>query len=161
VEAVISHFARKIQRWNDLLTRVVQEEFDAVWVSGGYKKSWNDAEVAAKFASARLLIVQDLFASPLSEQAHYQLPTVTVAEREGSFVNRNDRLQSFRWAVRPPPGVLSEGQLLWRLLREQGLYQARHVLDDISREIVYFSAANGPILETGVDLRVNQLAATS
>jgi hypothetical protein len=32
------------------------------------------------------------------------------------------------------------------------------VLDDVAREIGYFAPAVGPIPETGVDLKVNQLA---
>ncbi|MFV1964132.1 MAG: molybdopterin-dependent oxidoreductase [Pirellulaceae bacterium] len=161
VEAILGHLSRKFIGWDELLARLAQNEFDAVWVSGGYKKDWNDAETAATFASIPLLIVQDLFTTPLFEQAHYQLPAAAFAEREGSFVNRDDRLQTFRWAVRPPAGVLSEGQLLWRLLGKPGLFQARSLLDDIAREMAFFSAAKGPVSETGVDLRVNQMATTT
>jgi NADH-quinone oxidoreductase subunit G len=158
IEAVLAHFSRDWLDWNDWLARLEREKFDAVWVCGGYKKDWSDQAMAAKFASVGTLIVQDLFPSPLSDQAHYVLPSATFAERQGSYVNRNDRLQSFRWAVRPPAGVLSEGQLLWRLLGRQGLYQAQRVLEDVAREITFFGAAQGPIPATGVDLRIHQLA---
>ena len=43
--------------------------------------------------------------------------------------------------------------MAWRV----GRYQ---VLGEIAREIIYFSAADGEIPETGVDLKINQLAAT-
>ena len=36
--------------------------------------------------------------------------------------------------------------------------QARAVLEEMAREILYFSAAAGPMPETGVDLRSNLLA---
>src|SRR5207245_4414713 len=107
------------------------------------------------------MIVQDCFHSPLYEKATVKLPGATFAEREGSYVNSQDRLQSFRWAIRPPAGVLTEGQLYWQLLKKPGLYRAREVLDDIAREMAYFSAAAEGVPDVGIDLKVNQLAEAS
>jgi hypothetical protein len=73
-------------------------------------------------------------------------------------VNRFDRLQSVPWAIRPPVGVRVEGSLYWELLGKAGLYNARLVLDEIARKIIYFSAAMGSIPEVGVDLKVNLIA---
>jgi hypothetical protein len=73
-------------------------------------------------------------------------------------VNAKERLQSFRWSIRPPTGVLTEGQFYWRLLKRPGLYRAAEVLQDIAREIAYFSAAAEGVPEHGIDLKVNQLA---
>jgi hypothetical protein len=55
---------------------------------------------------------------------------------------------------------LTEGQLYWQLLKRPGLYNAREVLAEVAREIGYFSAAIGGVPEHGIDLRVNQLAAS-
>jgi hypothetical protein len=74
-------------------------------------------------------------------------------------VNFADRLQSFRWAVRAPAGVKLEGHLFWQLGGRAGLYRARTVLDEVAREIGYFAAAQETVSPTGVDLKVNQLAA--
>jgi NADH dehydrogenase/NADH:ubiquinone oxidoreductase subunit G len=104
------------------------------------------------------LVVQDCFSTPLYERASLQLPSATFAEREGSYVNYADRLQSFRWAIRPPSGVKTEGQLLWQLTGRTGLYNSRQVLEDVGHEIGYFSAAIGGVSEYGVDLKVNLLA---
>ena len=102
--------------------------------------------------------MQDCFASSLWDRADYQLPSATFAEREGSYVNATDRLQSFKWAIRPPSGVQVEGQLYWHLLGRPGLYRATEVLGDISREILYFSPAAAGVPDVGIDLKVNQLA---
>ncbi len=111
-----------------------------------------------KFAAIDLLIVQDMFDSPLWQAATYQLPGAGFAERAGSYVNYAGRLQSFTWAIRPPAGVWVEGQLYWALLGMRGLYNARKVLDEIAVEIPAFNAAAGEISPMGIDLRVNQLA---
>jgi NADH-quinone oxidoreductase subunit G len=158
VEAIVARLGGGLLSWGDFLGRVEEEPFAAVWVTGGYRQPWNDAAVVEKFVSVKALIVQDSFPSPLWERADFQIPGATFAEREGSYVNAKERLQSFRWAIRPPAGVLTEGQLYWQLLKRPGLYRAKEVLDDVAREMVYFSAAAAGVPEVGVDLKVNQLA---
>ncbi len=82
-----------------------------------------------------------MFSSPLWERATYQLPGAAFAEREGSYVNHADRLQSVEWAIRPMAGVRVEAGVYWQLLGQSGLYKARRVLDEIAAEIGYFAAA--------------------
>ena len=53
----------------------------------------------------------------------YVLPAAAFAERDGSYVNRHDHLQSVRWAIRPPGGVRPEGSLFWELLGKPGPIQ--------------------------------------
>ena len=111
--------------WEDLLEKVDADEIDGLWVSGGYKTDWNDAQTAERFADIKLLVVQDLFTSPLLIAAHYQLPATAFPEHDGSYVSFADRLQSFRWAIRPPSGVRPEAGLCWDLLGGGGMYNAR------------------------------------
>jgi NADH-quinone oxidoreductase subunit G len=158
VEAVAAHFAGTVIGWDQFLNEHAGS-LGGAWISGGYKHDWNDAASVEKLAGLKTLVVQDCFASPLWHAATYQLPGGTFAEREGSYVNYQDRLQSFRWAVRSPAGVKVEGQLFWQLTGRAGLYQAKQVLADVSREIMYFSAAMREVPEHGVDLKVNMLAA--
>jgi NADH-quinone oxidoreductase subunit G len=155
VQEIVARCGGFIVRWEDFLERLATENLGGVWLSGGYKSDWNDAETAERFSGVPLVIVQDLFASPLWDQADYQLPGASFAEREGSYVNHADRIQSFQWAIRAPAGVMVEGQLYWRLLKRAGLYNARDVLDDLTREIGYFAAAMSGVPERGMDLKVN------
>ena len=152
--------AGELIAWDQLPSRLVTDAIRGVWVTGGYKTDWNDRAAADKFAGLELLVVQDTFGSPLWDRADYQLPGAAFAEREGSYVNRAGRLQSVEWAVRPPAGVWVEGQLYWRLLGRPGLYNARDVLDDLAREIVYFAPAAADVADTGVDLAVDLLASS-
>ena len=117
-----------------------------------------DTPTAERFGTLDLLVVQGLFSSPLSQRAEYELPSAAFAERDGSYVNRGDRLQSARPAIRPPGSVRTEGSVFWELLKREGLYNARAVVDEVAREVSYFSAAAGPIPEVGIDMKVNLLA---
>ena len=158
VEAIIAHFAHRVTTFDELLLELDQGSVQGVRVAGGYKTDWIDEATARRFERLKLLVVQDLFPSPLSECATYVLPGAAYAERDGSYVNRVDRLQSAPWAIRPPAGVRTEGSLLWELLGRKGLYNSQAVLDEVTREILYFSAAIGPVPEMGVDLKGNLLA---
>jgi NADH-quinone oxidoreductase subunit G len=160
VEAVLTHFAGKIIDFEELVKSVKQGKIQALWIAGGYKNDWIDETTARRFQILKLLVVQDLFPSPLSRLADYQLPAGAFAEREGSYVNRADRLQTVPWAIRPPLGVRTEGSLYWELLNNPDLYNSRNTLDEISRNIIYFSAATDSIPDVGVDLKVNLLAKT-
>jgi NADH-quinone oxidoreductase subunit G len=159
VEAVAGYFAGKIIGWDEFLNEHAGS-LGGAWISGGYKHDWNNAATAEKFDGLKTLVVQDCFASPLWEAATFQIPGGTFAEREGSYVNYQDRLQSFRWAVRAPAGVKVEGQLFWQLTGRSGLYQAKQVIGDLAREILFFAPAMSGVGELGVDLKANQLAAT-
>jgi NADH-quinone oxidoreductase subunit G len=137
VEAVLAHFMHRVVPFEAFLSELERGTLQGVWVSGGYKHDWIDTITAQRFERLKLLVVQDLFPSPLAERATYLLPGTAFAEREGSYVNGADRLQSFGWAIRPPMGVRTE---------------------EIAREIPHFSAATAPIPDTGLDLKLNRLA---
>jgi len=158
VEAVVAHYMGRTPSFDDLLTELQRGRLRGVWVAGGYLREWIDPTAAQRFSGLEVLVVQDLFPSPLAEKAHWLLPATAFAEREGSYVNRGDRLQFAPWAVRPPAGVRREAGLYWRLLGRSGLYDARAVLAELAREILYFSAAAGGVPERGLDLKSNLLA---
>ncbi len=160
VEAVLKHFAGSVTTFDDFVASIAGGDVKAAWVSGGYKTDWNTAETAAAFAGLDVLVVQDMFSSPLMEQATHQLPGAGFAERDGSYVNFQDRLQSVRWAIRPPAGAWVDGQIFWQLLGKPGLFNSRAVLSDVAAEILFFEAAGAEVPETGVDLRAKLLAET-
>ena len=155
VEEVIRHFAGDVVDWPSLANSGESSAAGgmSLWVLGGYPDAWCSSEDVEKL-SGRLnwLMMSDLFDSPLLQAAQVQAPSVAYAERAGSFVNAKGRLQSFGWSVRPPAGVLSEGQFLWRLAGKTGLYNPRLVLDDAASRIPFFAAAQGRVGEHGVDL---------
>ncbi|MCA9248832.1 MAG: molybdopterin-dependent oxidoreductase, partial [Planctomycetales bacterium] len=158
VEKVVQHFMQGAVDFDNLLTKIEDGHIDGLWVAGGYKTNWVETETASRFDGLKLLIVQDLFASPLWDRADFHLPAAAFAEREGSFVNIDDRLQSFTWAVRAPAGATQEARLAWRLLNEAGMYNGRRALSQLAADIAYFSAASEIVPNTGIDLKTNLLA---
>ncbi|MBN2024775.1 MAG: molybdopterin-dependent oxidoreductase [Pirellulales bacterium] len=135
VERILAHFAGRVASFDEVVSRAHQGGVGGAWVSGGYRRPWIDASAAEQLARAGLLVVQDLFDSPLAERAGYVLPGAAFVERDGSYVNRDGLLQSARRAIRPPSGARTEGSLLWELSGRSGLYQAEVVLQEVFREI--------------------------
>jgi NADH-quinone oxidoreductase subunit G len=160
VEAVLRDFTCGVTSFDGLLEQIGAEGIKVVWVAGGYREPWIDDAKAERLV-AETLIVQDMFDSPLWRRATFQLPGASFAERSGSYVNHADRLQSFEWAIRPPAGAWVEGHLYWRMLGLRGLYNPRTVLSEMAAKIGYFAAAGDEVPPTGIDLKVNQLAAAT
>jgi NADH-quinone oxidoreductase subunit G len=105
IEELLRHLSGEVLDWNGLLAKVDGGEIAAAWISGGYKTDWNDAATVERCQTVDLLVVQDMFTSPLYERADWRLPGASFAERDGSYVNHAGRLQTVSWAVRPPVGV--------------------------------------------------------
>jgi NADH-quinone oxidoreductase subunit G len=161
VEEILKHFSAT----NELVdTNHVADDaglfYEAVWASGGYSSpslgSLDDCPWALREVRPTALIVQDMFRSKLWDQADYQLPGASFAERAGSYVNFANHLQSFDWAIRPPAGVWTEGQIFWRLLKLPGLYNPKTVLAEIATTIPFFAAAQAGVPPTGVKLTAQQ-----
>jgi NADH-quinone oxidoreductase subunit G len=154
VEQVIRHFADDLTTFNEWIEEFEADQYGAVWVTGGYKTDGFDQAAADRLSAAPVLVVQDMFASPLWEAAAYRLPGAAFAEREGSYVNHAGRLQSFRWAVRPPAGVWTEGQLYWRLLKKPGMVRAADVLQEMAACVPSFAPAADDVPPTGVKIEL-------
>ena len=97
-----------------------------------------------------LLIVQDLFPSPVSTMAKYVIPAATYAEKDGTFVNHAGLAQAIHWAVQPPDGVRSDGQVFLDLLERRGLVHAPSLRAEMSREIPYFAPLAKELGDQGV-----------
>jgi NADH-quinone oxidoreductase subunit G len=69
-------------------------------------------------ANLECLIVQDTVRSPLADRAHIVLPSLTFAEKTGTFTNHAGRVQQIHQAVNPPEGQPSDGELFSRLLND-------------------------------------------
>ena len=152
VEEIIRHVMGRAPTIDEVVVAAEAGELRRLWASGGYKSDWIDEAAADRLAAVPLVVVQDLFTSPLSDRATFVLPGAAFAEREGSYVNHAGWLQSVPWAIRPPAGVRVELGLYGQLLAMPGMVKARRVLDDIAREIPYFAAASEPIGPLGVGL---------
>jgi NADH-quinone oxidoreductase subunit G len=60
--------------------------------------------------------MSDILQNPLTEFAHVVIPATTWAEKDGTFMNVDGRVQRIRKAVEPPVTARSEAQWLQDVL---------------------------------------------
>lgn len=116
----------------------------AAYVVGGYPMPWASESLARACSRVAFLVVHDLFDSPVSEHAGVRIPAATWAEREGCFMNRDGLVQAFERALKPREGVKMDGQFLFELAGESGLYRAQRVREQMAARMPEFAALFTP-----------------
>jgi NADH-quinone oxidoreductase subunit G len=97
------------------------------------------ADHAAKIANVPLVIVQDMFETPLTQHAAYILPSAAWSEKDGTFVNHAGLAQPMKKANHLPGEARSEGQVFAELLGRRGLFRAASVRPELGSEIPEFA----------------------
>ena len=68
-----------------------------------------------------LVVVQDIFFNETAEYADVVLPAASFAEKDGSFVNTERRVQRIRKAINPPGEAKSDTEIISQLAGKIGL----------------------------------------
>jgi len=156
VEAIICHFQPTALDWAGFVTKVERNELDGAYLTANYPDPWIDDAEAAQFERLNLLVVHDILPSPVARKAHFVVPGVTYAEKDGSYVNHAGLIQTGEWGVRPAEGAHSDGQTFSDLLGRTGLYQAAGVLAELAGAVPFFARAREGVPEAGLNLVTGQ-----
>jgi NADH-quinone oxidoreductase subunit G len=149
VEAVLRHFERAVIHADSL----GKSSASAWYVVGGYSAGWVTESLDQAIGTPSLLIVQDIFPSPLSDRADIVLAAGSFAEREGTYVNHAGLAQAAHASIRPPEEARADGRILMELAGRSGLFNAMALRKEIGTNIAEFSAiAIGDLGEHGVRL---------
>src|SRR5881296_2869654 len=123
-----------------MVTEIVKEESG---VRGMYIMGENpiisDPDIAHAehwFRELEFLAVHDLFLTETARYADVVLPGSSFAEKTGTFVNTERRIQLARQAVRPPGDARGDLAVLVELSRRLGLATPFEAAEDVMREIV-------------------------
>jgi NADH-quinone oxidoreductase subunit G len=155
VEEVLKHFHGEVLGVDRLLDDVRAGAIQALYVTAGYSPRlglWHTPEQRAILAKVPLVIVQDLFMTPLAESAKYVIPAATWAEKHGTFVNHAGLAQTIHPAVRPGQFARTDGQVFLDLLERRGLLHLETLRRELAAEVPFFAALAGDLGEHGVRL---------
>jgi predicted molibdopterin-dependent oxidoreductase YjgC len=112
------------------------------------------------FHGLEFLAVQDLFLTETARYADVVLPGASFAEKDGTYVNTERRIQRANRAVDPPGNARPDLDILLDLSRRMGVHspysQASEVMDEIARVTpswrgVSFPRLDGPGLQYPVE----------
>ena len=91
---------------------------DILYVAdAGFSPDADDPAKVAAMRNARLLVVHARTENALTRAADIVLPAASLAEKDGTFTSRFDRVQRFERAVVPRPPVRAD----WEILLQLGL----------------------------------------
>ena len=83
------------------------------------------------------LVVQDIFLTETAEMADVVLPTACYAEKDGTFVNTERRVQRIRKAVNPPGDTREDWEIICEIASRMGhsmtYDSSRQIMEEISK----------------------------
>ncbi len=164
VEAVLAHFQGEVVTFESISNRLTAGEFAALYVASDAPEVWlNEPTADALRHGLKFLVVQDTTVTPLAQLADVVLAGATFAEKAGSYVNADGRLQYAEAALPPRDGSLPDLDLLAVLLgRGSGPLRSREVLKEVAATIPAFAASEGgEVPAFGVDLAAKPVAAVT
>lgn len=90
---------------------------------------------AAPDLTSTFLIVQDIFLSPMAQQAQVVLPAAAFAERDGTYTNQERRVQRIRQAVTPPGEAWEDWKIVAELSARLGASMPYMTAENVFAEI--------------------------
>ncbi|MEQ1825308.1 MAG: molybdopterin-dependent oxidoreductase [Pirellula sp.] len=132
VEAILRHFEGEVITLEQVIARA---DATAWYLVGGNSQGWVTESIDRGVSKPPLLIVQDIFPSPLSERADIVFPSATFAERDGTYVNHAGLAQAAHGAIRCPGEARADGRILLELTERKGLFNAMSLRKEISKAI--------------------------
>ncbi len=135
IESLLESLGGSVLTYEQFIEKTGAGDITAAWVVGGYPKPWVEKDVAKIASKFELLVAQDIFENEFTAKADIVLPACAWAEREGSFTNADGLTQPFQWAIVPPDGARRDGQYLFEIAGETGLFSAARVREMMAKTV--------------------------
>ncbi len=157
VTEVLRGFGSRLLDFSSVPELIANESISAAFVVGGYVGGWPDSVFVERLPEKLKLAVLDLLPSALTDRADVLLAGGSFAEREGTVINHAGLAQSLRTAMRPIGESRPDGRILYELNDRKGLFHARSVREEWSRELPRLAAlADKPIPDQGLKLPLGE-----
>jgi NADH-quinone oxidoreductase subunit G len=153
VAAVLEHFEGSVVDFNAARTRAEGGEFEALYVASDAIDPWiSDAQSEALRKGVKYLVVQDTNVTQLAQLADAVIAGSTFAEKAGSYVNADGRLQYSAAALPPRDGSLPDLDVFAILLgRGAAPIRSGDVLAELAGVIAGFEVGkSGRLPEFGI-----------
>ncbi len=139
VEMVLDAAGGTVVSFDEFVKQAAEGAFAAAWIVGGYPNEWATMELGKAAEKIGDLFVQDMFPGVLTDAASVVVPSCSWAERSGSFVYSQGMIPRFESAIVPLEGCQRDGQVLFALAGEVGLYRAAGVRELMAATMAAFA----------------------
>jgi NADH-quinone oxidoreductase subunit G len=155
VSAVLEHFEDSVIDFETASRRIASGEFEALYFVSDAIDVWSDETAARTLRDGvKYLVVQDTNVTPLAQLADAVIAGATFAEKAGSYVNADGRLQYSESALPPRDGSLPDLDVFAILLgRATAPIRSGDVLAELAATIpAFFVAKDGKLPGFGVPI---------
>jgi predicted molibdopterin-dependent oxidoreductase YjgC len=127
--------------FDSLIQKLVSGAFASAYVVGEdlIATAAEPEKIRAALQKLSFLVVQDTHLSETAKLAHLVLPSTNFAEKEGTYTNRQGRVQRINAALVPPEGALQDCDIFARLLvaagETDGYASAEEIFTVLAQEI--------------------------
>ena len=139
IEMILEGLGGSVATFDEFVAKAGKGAFVAAWIVGGYPNDWAPKELASAVGKIGMVFAQDIFPNKVTDAAKVVVPSCSWAERSGCFVNCQGKIQPFDAAIAPLEGCQRDGNYLYALLGEPGLYNAAKVRDRMAASLAQFS----------------------
>ena len=139
VEAVLKSIGGKVVSFDEFVTAASEKKFAAAWIVGGYPGDWVTEPMKKSLSHISMIFSQDIFPNAVTEAATVVIPSVSWAERSGSFMNHAGTVQPFDAALPPIEGCHRDCNYLYGVAGFTGLYSAAKVREMMARTMPEFA----------------------
>ncbi len=121
----------------EITEKAVEGKIKAVYVMGENPVLGdpNVGHTMEGFKKLDFLMVQDIFLTETGKLAHVVLPAVCFAEKDGTFINTERRVQRVRKALRPPGEAREDSWIISELSRRMGYAMNFNSMEEVFEEL--------------------------
>ena len=90
--------------------------------------------VGEEIANAQLIVATNILPNPTTKLAHFVFPAAGFAEKRGSMINKNGRIQRLNRAVEPPGSARDDWEIIRDLLHGISGSNGVFMIEDVFRQ---------------------------
>lgn len=121
----------------EITEKAIEGKIKAVYVMGENPVLGdpNMGHTLEGFKKLDFLMVQDIFLTETGKLAHVVLPAACFAEKDGTFINTERRVQRVRKALRPPGEAREDSWIISELSRRMGYVMNYNSIEEVFEEL--------------------------
>ena len=144
IETILAAAGGSIVNFDDIVKAATEKKFAAAWMVGGYPKDWVTEPLKKALPHIATIFAQDIFPNAVTDAATVLIPSVSWAERAGSFMNHDGKIQPFNAAIAPLEGCHRDCNYLYAVVGLPGLYSAVKVREMMAQTMPQFAQLHVP-----------------
>jgi predicted molibdopterin-dependent oxidoreductase YjgC len=133
-----------------LMRQLSDGRFSGAYVVGEDLVKIDRERLSPALQKLSFLVVQDIRMTETAQHAHVVLPSTHFGEKEGTYTNRQGRVQKLNAAIIPPDGAMQDCEILLRLLDRGGervsYSSPSEVFDALAQEVPAYQGLNYTVI---------------